>query len=464
MDRRPILLACEDEERIVELLRTLTEPLGVDVIAAKDGAAALAHLAARRPALVTLDLVLPNLDGFAVLERIRQRRELDDMPIVVISAISDAATVKRAYGLGVVDFVAKPFNVDLLDAKLKVFLKLSKLAEEVRARQAFLEEVVDHLSSGLVVVDGEGVIVKANAAAAHVLSRPIEAMIGRTIGEALPGAEPLFLVSGDAAQRRATIQTAHGERNLGFTNAAVEVNGATGAVAVFRELSEVEAAKREQEERARREELASSARSFAHEVRNPLAAIGAAAQVVARENCEKPQRIRLARAIESEAARVTGLVQEYVERRQAPARAQSVDVTSLLSEVVEINLLESPARTRITVDAAAELPAVKGDAGRLKQVVLNLVLNAVKATDGGGTIALEARPDAGGVALRVSDTGCGIAAADLPRIFDENFSTRAGGGLGLPIARRIVEQHGGSIRVESTQGTGSTFTVWLPAA
>ncbi|HEX6835965.1 MAG TPA: ATP-binding protein [Polyangia bacterium] len=464
MERRPVLLACEDEERIVELLRALTEPLGVDLVAARDGAAALAQLAARRPALMTLDLVLPNLDGFAVLERIRQRRDLDDMPIVVISAIADAATVKRAYGLGVVDFVAKPFNVDLLDAKLKVFLKMQRLADEVRVRQAFLEGVVDHLSSGLIVVDDKGVIVKANAAACVVLSRTPESLVGRTIGEALPGAEPLFLVSGDATQRRVTIKTAHGERNLGFTNAAVEVNGGTGALAVFRELSEVEAARREQEERARREELASSARSFGHEVRNPLAAIGAAAQVIARDDSEKSQRLRLARAIVSEADRVTGLVQEYVERREVRTTVTSVDVPTLLNEVVEVNLLTSPARGRITIDAEPALPTVKGDAARLKQVVLNLVLNAVKATDGGGTIALEARPDAGGVSLRVSDTGCGIAAADLPRIFDESFSTRQGGGLGLPIARRIIEQHGGAIRVESTEGRGTTFTVWLPAA
>ncbi|HXU68240.1 MAG TPA: ATP-binding protein [Polyangia bacterium] len=464
MDRRPVVLACEDEERIVELLRTLTEPLGVDLVAARDGATALAQLAARRPALMTLDLVLPNLDGFAVLERIRQRRDLDDMPIVVISAIADAVTIKRAYGLGVVDFVAKPFNVDLLDAKLKVFLKMQKLADEVRVRQAFLEDVVDHLSSGLIVVDGRGLIVKANAAACNVLSRAAETLVGRSISEALPGAEPLFLVSGDAAQRRVTIKTSHGERNLGFTNASVEVNGSVGAVAVFRELSEVEAARREQEERARREELASSARSFAHEVRNPLAAIGAAAQVVAREDCEKPQRMRLARAIVSEADRVAGLVQEYVERREVRQTVTNVDVPTLLTEVVEVNLLTSPARARITVATEATLPTVKGDAARLKQVVLNLVLNAVKATDGGGTIALEARPDAGGVSLRVTDTGCGIAAADLPRIFDESFSTRQGGGLGLPIARRIIEQHGGAIRVESTEGSGTTFTVWLPAA
>jgi signal transduction histidine kinase len=184
----------------------------------------------------------------------------------------------------------------------------------------------------------------------------------------------------------------------------------------------------------------------------------------ARDSCEKGQRLRLAKAIEGEATRVAGLVKEYVERRAEPSHEQNADMHTLLSEVVEVNLLSSPARERIAVECDPSLPPVRADSARLKQVVLNLVLNAVKATDGGGNIMLVARHDAGGVALRVSDTGCGIAAGDLPRIFDETFSTRQGGGLGLPIARRIVEQHGGAISVESSEGSGTTFIVWLPAA
>jgi two-component system sensor histidine kinase HydH len=461
-DPRPLVLACEDEERIVELLRELCEPLGVDVLSAPDGAAAMAHLAIRRPALMTLDLVLPNVDGFGVLERVRQRRDLEDMPILVISALTDIASVKRAYALGAVDYVAKPFNVDLLDAKLKVFLKMRKLADAVRSRQAFLDEVVDHVSSGLIVVDANGVIVKINHTGIVAVGKPAAELVGRSIGEALPGAEAMFLVSGDQTQRRVTIETASGPRTLGFTNAAVEVNGMPGAVALFRELSDVEMARREREERRRWEELAQSARSFVHEVRNPLTAIGAAAQVIARDECERAQRLRLSKAIEGESLRVAGLVTEYVERREEPRAQRRVAVPDLLSEVVEVNLLDSPAKGRVSIECEAQLPPVKMDGARLKQVVLNLVLNAVKATEAGGDISLVARGDAGGVALRVTDTGCGIADTDLPRIFDETFSTR-GGGLGLPIARRIVESHGGAIRVESIPGRGTTFTVWLPA-
>jgi signal transduction histidine kinase len=463
MEQRPLVLACEDEERIVELLRTLCEPLGVEVLAAHDGLTALAHLAVRRPALLTLDLVLPNLDGFGVLERIRQRKDLEDMPILVISALADAANVKRAYALGVVDFVAKPFNVDLLDAKLKVFLRMRKLQDAVKHREAFLEQVVDHVSSGLIVVDAGGVIVKVNHAGSLSVGRAGETLLGRTIAEALPGAEPMFLVSGDATQRRVTVQTPTGPRTLGFTNASVELNGGHGAVAVFRELSDVEVARREREEQRRWDELQQNARSFVHEVRNPLTAIGTAAQVIARDDSDKAQRTRLARAIEGEASRVAGLVAEYVERSELPPPKSTVEVPALLSEVVEINLLHSPARERVSIECEALLPPVKMDGARLKQVVLNLVLNAVTATETSGSIRLIARSDAGGVALRVSDSGCGIAAVDLPRIFDETYSTR-GGGLGLPIARRIVESHGGAIRVESVAGQGTTFTVWLPGA
>jgi len=458
---RPLMLVCEDEEPIIELLRALVDPLGVDLIAARDGASALAHLAVRQPWLMTLDLVLPTLDGFAVLERIRQRPELDDMPIIVISAMTDAQSMKRAYGHGVVDFVNKPFNVDLLDAKLRVFLRMRRLAEEVKARQRFLEEVVDHVSSGLIVVDGRGVIVKVNAAAAATLGPGLP---GRTVHEALPGGEAMFLVAGDAAQRRVTIETPLGPRTFGFTNSLIEVDGRSGAVAVFRELNDVEASRRDHDERRHQIELARLSRSFVHEVRNPLAAIGAAAQVIARPDAETPQRIRLAKAIEGEAGRIIGLVEEYVERRTSQPNKTAVDVAALLDEVVEVNLMASPARDRIAIEAGASLPHVRADSGRLKQVVLNLVLNAVRATDDGGKITLSAALDAGGVALRVADTGCGILEVDLPRIFDENFSTTRGGGLGLAIARRIVEAHGGAIRVQSAAGEGSTFTVWMPAA
>src|SRR5207244_6816980 len=113
---------------------------------------------------------------------------------------------------------------------------------------------------------------------------------------------------------------------------------------------------------------------------------------------------------------------------QAPAAVVGdVDLRTLLDEVVEVNLLGSPARSRVTVECAAPLPAVRGDPAKLKQVLLNLLLNAVTATERGGAIALVARADGGEVAVTVRDSGPGIAPAHLGRIFEEGFSTTPGG-------------------------------------
>src|SRR5207248_234967 len=101
--------------------------------------------------------------GFAVLESIRSRRELDDLPVIVVTAINDSASIKRAYALGASDFVSKPFNVDLLDAKLRVFSRIRRLADEVRARERFLEDMIEHVSSGMMVCDPQGQLLRINA-------------------------------------------------------------------------------------------------------------------------------------------------------------------------------------------------------------------------------------------------------------------------------------------------------------
>jgi signal transduction histidine kinase len=141
-----------------------------------------------------------------------------------------------------------------------------------------------------------------------------------------------------------------------------------------------------------------------------------------------------------------------------------VAVDTLLGELAA--LVEAQARAAsidVRVAAPSSLPRVVADRDHLKQVLLNLVLNAVQAAGRGGRVTLEAQPARDGITIVVADTGPGIAPDVLPRIFDPYFTTRNGGlGLGLTIARRIVQAHGGSLEVESTPGAGARFTVRLP--
>ena len=462
---RPVLLCVEDDSAIRELIATVATACGLEVITARDGAEALALAAVHRPGLITLDLVLPDLDGFALCDRLRALPGLDDATVLVVTALTDAATIRRAYGMGVTDYISKPFNVDLLGAKLRAFLKLRALADELRERERFLVDVLEHLSSGLLVCDGQGLVLRLNAAGASQLGLS-DGMValGRALSDVAPGAEAFLDVGEPGSQLRATVRTPVGERQLGFSATSLEGGG---AVVVFRELTVAETARRDAETRQRLEHVARQARAFAHEVRNPATSIGAAAQMIARDDIPVDMRRRLARAIESEMDRVVTMVREYVEMQTPGAPTGTADLAELLAEVLDVNLLGSPARGRVTLDIPGTLlPRVRADIARFKQVVLNLLLNAVTATEKGGTIALTltATEEPRGVMLTVRDTGHGIATEDLPRIFDEAFSTRPGGaGLGLPIARRIVEEHGGTLQVTSVRGAGTTFTVWLRA-
>lgn len=211
----------------------------------------------------------------------------------------------------------------------------------------------------------------------------------------------------------------------------------------------------------------------AHELRTPLHILQGNLEGVL-DGVYEPTREHVAAMLDE-----TRVLSRLVEDLQTLSLAEAGQLPLHRRPVPAVDLLEDAA-TRF-VGAAAEagvtlkvLPGdesllVDVDADRLDQALSNLVANALRHTPAGGRITLAARPADGGVALAVADTGAGIDAADLPFIFDRFWrgdrarGRRGGAGLGLPIARRLVEAHGGAVEVASEPGAGATFTIWLPA-
>lgn len=153
-------------------------------------------------------------------------------------------------------------------------------------------------------------------------------------------------------------------------------------------------------------------------------------------------------------------------RRYSAANSPSVAPVDLRHTLMStVRLVDSTYRNRITFRLdIADLPSVMGIAGQLQQVFMNLLINACQAIEGRGEIRIKSQSDAAGVSITVTDTGAGIAPEHLGRVFEPYFSTKSaadGTGLGLPITKRIVENHGGTLTVESTQGVGTTFTIRL---
>jgi len=252
---------------------------------------------------------------------------------------------------------------------------------------------------------------------------------------------------------------------------AVLLVGALGLGLIFhtqqrhlRELRELEAGM------ALRERLAALgdvAAAFAHEVRNPLNAVSMGLQRLRAEFAPEgaTEYRRFVDLMQGEVRRLNAIVEQFIGLARPPAlKPVAIEVDELLRELVA--LVEPEARAagvRVRVAGGRTPPALVADRDHVTQVLLNLVLNAVRAMDAGGALTLGAAATREGAVFTVEDTGPGIPPDVLPRIFDPYFTTRPGGlGLGLTIARRLVEAHGGRIEVDSRPGRGTTFRVVLP--
>lgn len=207
------------------------------------------------------------------------------------------------------------------------------------------------------------------------------------------------------------------------------------------------------------------AAGIAHEVNNPLQPIlnclEVALEDIESEQPVDPESLRIA---ESEVQRIKGIVSRLLDfSRPSTGETSPVNLYALIEEVmVLVRQQLERAQVRVTLQILPT-PPIQGAAAQLKQVFLNLLLNAMESMPKGGTITIESYERDAGVAIDISDTGVGMDAETLARIFEPFYSTRGEGtGLGLAVTYGIVKGHGGDIQVTSTPGAGSCFTVWLP--
>ena len=213
--------------------------------------------------------------------------------------------------------------------------------------------------------------------------------------------------------------------------------------------------------------------NVSHELKTPLTSIQGFAQAILDGAASQPADA--ARVIYEEAGRMRRLVEDLldlarIESGDPQLRREVLDLTGILSRIVENFELRTRQKGVELSTRVDPLPLITGDADRLVQVFTNLTENALEHTPAGGRIRITAQPAPGGIQVAVSDSGKGIPPEDINRIFERFYqadksrarSGRRGTGLGLTISREIVQSHGGKINVESREGQGATFYVWLP--
>ncbi len=353
--------------------------------------------------------------------------------------------------------------------------------------RSYTTNVIESMASGLVSVSPEGRVVTVNSMAGSLLGLGDRDVSGRKLSEVLDVgprsvAEALNrLVRGERDVVEAEAELRVGDERLPVSLSAsslIDENDRTsGAVILFQDLREVEELKAEVERARHLAAIGRLAAGVAHEVRNPLSSLKGFAQFLRGKFKPGSDEERYSDIMIEEVERLDRVVQELLDfaKPVEPVR-RAADPNALVEEALALVSEDAGFRNvSIVRRMTADLPPVLVDQFQMRQALLNILLNAIEAMGGGGTLTVEtalgADPDApstdsaGQVSMSVTDTGPGLNVDELDKLFEPFYTTKQKGtGLGLTIVSRLVEQNGGHISISSAVGEGTTFSLRFPAA
>ncbi|WP_437289778.1 ATP-binding protein [Sorangium sp. So ce406] len=482
---RARILIVDDNTSLAANLRDVLEgarELDVEVALAPTGKQGLA--AARRDGfdVAVVDVKLPDASGLELIAPLRAAAPHGE--IVLVTGFATVDTAMAALRAGAFAFILKSFRPEELISTVaqaieKISLKRER--EELERRYRAIVDAADVLILGL---NAEGRVALFNPRLSALTGVGGDAALGMPFCETLVDESEqrrfnqsfLGVVEGDAAAEvEVGVRDAVGAiRRVRWHLSGVRSGGRGGRTDLVYGIGIDVTERRALERRAADAEalnaMAPLALGLAHEIRNPLNAAVLELHLLSRgidrlsdEAIREPMKRRVG-IVEAEIARLGRLLGEFLElaRPRAPHR-EPVDLSRVVRDVLDLEA-ETLASHRVEVvrDLGDDCFAL-GDVEKLKQVVLNLVVNALDVMSDGGVLRACASGDATEVWLSISDTGPGIDPTILAEIFDPFFTTKAAGtGLGLAIVRKIVDQHAGRVEVNTRAAEGTTVRVRLP--
>jgi len=520
LSSRARILIVDDDELNLHAIKTVLEDIA-DVVTASSGEEALRHLLKGEFAVILLDVYMPGMDGYETAQLIRVREQTKRIPIIFLSAINkEAEHLIRGYSMGAVDYVFKPVEPIVLQSKVAVFVDLFMMRREIQLkalqeqqlRDANLHANADRLRAELELLKAEqrqSAIIESlpivlylegldtSPHAPNFVSGNSHALTGFTFEELT--AEPTLWmdrVHPDDQRRVAAIlatrrdgrscaveyrwRTADGQYRH-FLDQAVLLRDAQGNPLEYAGTLLDVTDRKELESQLlhvrKMDALGQITGGIAHDFNNLLGAILGGLEMLELRVPMSPEQRKLfgttRRAAEQGTALVTRLLAFARKQKLQPA---SIDMAAFSAAATQ--LLEHTLGGMVMVEWRVQEDAwyPYADEGQLELALMNLAINARDAMPEGGTIQVACRNDQGGrfglaegdyVVLAVTDSGCGISPDDLERVTEPFFTTKSvgkGTGLGLSMVYGFAQQSGGTVRIQSRLGEGTTVEIWLPRA
>jgi PAS domain S-box-containing protein len=507
-EKRSRILVADDNADMREYLRRALATR-YDVISVSDGKEALVTAAEVHPDLVLTDVMMPSLDGFALLEQLRANPDLQEIPVIVLSARAGEEAKIDGLRMGADDYIVKPFSSRELLARVSSILDLAamrrreaqKLRQEVKQLDARYRLMVDAVTDyAIYMLDHDGIVTSWNAGGRRFKGYDDAEIIGQHFSRfyteedqtaGLP-AKALATASRDGKfEGEGWRVRKNGERFWAHVvvDPIRDHNGEIiGFTKITRDVTERHEAQRALEtardrmlQAQKMEAIGQLTGGIAHDFNNLLAAILGSLELLQRRvPKELPQLMRLVDNAVRGAQRGAALTQRMLAfARRQELNLEPVDIPALVRGMTE--LLERSIGPTITIETRFPLglSRVTADPNQLEMALLNLIVNARDAMPNGGGIIVSARPASVArdrindlepgeyVCLSVVDAGEGMDEATLARAMDPFFTTKEPGkgtGLGLPMVHGLAQQSGGRLLLKSRKGEGTTAELWLPTA
>jgi len=485
------VLIVDDDAAILEVLEMRLSSMGFEVAATTEAVKALEAGEAGRFDLALLDLRMEPVDGIRLMEALHARQPR--LPVLIMTAHGTIETAVEAVQRGAFDYLTKPFVRDELRSKIRRALAARRWA---RDRERLITVGETFASSGVMARILDAIAQAAVETTEAERSVVFQLQTGRLVPMASAGSPPpswnaLENAAAQAIDKGAPLTVAGAESRVIAAAPLVVQRGPVGALvietparvepteddlellALFSSQAAIAIRNTHELERLRSGALAALGRmatQVAHELKNPLAGLRLYARHLEHrlEDAGDATSVELARKVTSTVDHLAAVVSEITAfGRQPELRRAPTALAPLLDECITLARARCPAEgIEVVTSYDAACPEVEADARELRKAFLNLILNALEALEHRGRLSVSTAwaADTGVVTVAIDDTGPGMSDETLARAFDLFFTTKPEGtGLGMAVARSVVDLHGGELGVQSAPGAGTRVRVRLPA-
>lgn len=483
------ILVIDDEKVIREGVERALSKRGYQIAKAEDGDLGLAMLKEQEFDIVLTDLMMPGLDGFAVLDWIQENQP--HVQVIVITGFATVTKAVTAMKQGAFDFVGKPFTPDYIRVVVdRAIDKLSMRAETERLReeknrgleaidksQSRLKSVFSCMAEAVLITDADAVVVLHNPAAIKLLEIQTDPVIGKPLTASIRDQSAAAMVS-EAMSKMVVVtrEFVPGAISRKFLRAycspvTTELGEVIGSVTTFEDISA-----HKEIDRMKSDFVA----MVAHELKSPLASVEQmiyALQVGCEHQVNNASCTTLHKRMTTRTKDLLELIDNLLNLSKLESgtvvfNLEPVKGDDIIHHVIDIATAQAEGKgIALSYEPCEEEWWFNVDYDHMRTAISNIVSNAVKYTPDGGKVVLSTAISGGFVNFTVKDSGIGISQEDIPHIFDRFFRVKGkatrhitGSGLGLALVKEVVEAHQGYIDVESTPEVGTTFVLSFPLA